>query len=66
MNLGKIHQIQTAAALAAKHPEAGETASPNALLWLPLVSRQAMDWVVLIDPMTLRIRGYVHADGFGG
>lgn len=65
MNRGQIHQIQTAAALAAKDPEAGETSSPNALLWLPLVSRQAMDWVVLLDPTTLRIRGYVHADGFG-
>lgn len=64
MNPGQIHVIQTAAALAAKRPENGETSSPNALLWLPLVSRQTMDWVALLDPTTLRIRGYVHADGF--
>jgi hypothetical protein len=65
LNAGRIHLIQTAAAQAAQAPQAGETNSPNALLWLPLVSRQAMDWVVLLDPATLRIRGYVHADGFG-
>lgn len=65
LNPGRIHAIQVAAGQAVKAPQAGETSSPNALLWLPLVSRQAMDWVVLLDPETARIRGFVHADGFG-
>lgn len=64
INPGKIHRIQVIAAQAALAPEAGETSSPNALRWLPLVSRQATDWVVLLDPVTARIRGYVQADGF--
>ena len=64
-NPGRIHHIQTVAAEAAREPLWGETSSPNALRWLPLVSRQAMDWVVLIDPVTARIRGFVRADGFG-
>lgn len=65
LNPGRIHLIQTAAAQAAQAPQAGETSSPNTLRWLPLVSRQAMDWVVLLDPATARIRGFVKADGFG-
>lgn len=64
INPSKIHHIQVAAAQAALAPEVGETSSPNALRWLPLVSRQAMDWVVLLDPVTARIRGYVQANGF--
>lgn len=65
LNPDLVHSIQVAAAQAAQAPQPGETLSPNALLWLPLVSRRAMDWVVLIDPVTARVRGYVHADGFG-
>lgn len=42
----------------------GETRDPEALLWMPLVSRRATDWVVLIDPKTARLRGYAHIDGF--
>ncbi len=64
INPEKIHIIQLAAANAALKPEAGETNSPNTLRWLPLVSRQTMDWVVLIDPETARIRGYIKANGF--
>lgn len=41
-----------------------EIKEANELLWLPLVSRHSMDWVVLIDPVTLRIRAYVPLDGF--
>ena len=41
-----------------------ETADAQALRWLPLVSRRATDWVVLLDPITARVRGYVHLDGF--
>lgn len=65
LNPGRIHAIQSAAAKAAKNPENGEVTSPNALLWLPLVSRRSLDWVVFLDPETARIRGFVHADGFG-
>ena len=65
LNPGRIHAIQAAAGQAAKAPQASETSSPNAMLWLPLVSRQSMDWVILLDPESLRIRGFVHADGFG-
>lgn len=43
---------------------AGETKEANALLWLPLVSRRSMEWVVLLDPVTLRVRAYVPLDGF--
>ena len=35
------------------------------LLWLPVVSRQTMDWVALIDPASMYILGYLNADGFG-
>lgn len=49
-------------ALADRQPD--ETADPAALLWLPLISRRVDDWVVLLDPVTARIRGYAHVDGF--
>ena len=26
--------------------------------------KRATDWVVLLDPATARVRGYVHLDGF--
>lgn len=65
LNPNRIHDIQANAVRAAQAPQPGETSSPNALRWLPLVSRQTMDWVALLDPVTGRIRGYVHADGFG-
>ncbi len=42
----------------------GETTNPKALRWLPLVSRHSLDWVVLIDPSSLRIRAYAPIDGF--
>lgn len=41
-----------------------ETKNPDELRWLPLVSRRSTDWVVIIDPVTARIRGYSHVDGF--
>lgn len=64
INPSKVESIQLAATQAALTPEAGETSNPNALRWLPLVHRQSMNWVVLLDPVTARIRGYVRADGF--
>lgn len=64
LNPAQVHRIQTAAAQAALAPQANETNSPNALRWLPVVSRQTMDWAAFIDPVTGRVRGYVHASGF--
>jgi hypothetical protein len=64
LNPEKTYAIQLAAVNAALNPEVGETNSPNKLRWLPLVGRQTLDWVVLIDPETARIRGYVKANGF--
>lgn len=49
---------------ATKNPQPNETTSPDALRWLPLVGRHSYDWVVLLDPVTARIRGYVKLDGF--
>lgn len=43
---------------------AGESTDPMKLRWLPLVGRHSMGWVVLIDPVTARIRGYAALDGF--
>lgn len=44
--------------------EPGETKDADSLRWLPLVSRRSNDWVVLLDPVTARVRGYAHLDGF--
>ena len=44
--------------------KAGETDNPESLVWLPLVSRRVTDWVVFLDPVTARVRGFVHLDGF--
>lgn len=51
-------------ARAVRDRQPGETRNPEALLWMPLVSRRATDWVVLLDPTSARPRGYIHADGF--
>lgn len=56
--------IDAAVARAIADAQAGETIDIAALRWLPLVSRRATDWVVLLDPVTGRVRGYVHLDGF--
>ena len=42
----------------------GETTDSTQLLWLPLVGRRSLEWVVLLDPATARPRGYVELDGF--
>ncbi len=60
-----VQRIQSAAARAAREPQGAETANPQDLLWLPVVSRQNMDWVAFVDPLSARIRGYAHVDGFG-
>ena len=57
--------IQAFASQAAKAPREQEVAHPEELLWLPVVSRQSMDWVAFIDPKSTRIRGYANVDGFG-
>ena len=56
--------IDAAATKAVTDAEPHETSDPTALRWLPLVSRRATDWVVLLDPTTARVRGYVHLEGF--
>jgi len=44
------------------HP--GETREADQLLWLPLVSRNTLEWTVFLDPQTLRIRALAPIDGF--
>lgn len=56
--------IDTAGVRAIADAQHGATTDPAALRWLPLISRRATDWVVLLDPVTARVRGYVHLDGF--
>ncbi|NMM78961.1 hypothetical protein B2J89_20175 [Acidovorax sp. SRB_24] len=56
--------LDTAVTSAIADAQPGETTDPNALRWLPLVSRRATNWVVLLDPVTARVRGYAHLDGF--
>lgn len=51
-----------AEAIANRRP--GETGQVEQLRWLPAVSRNSLDWVVLLDPQTLRIRAYAPLDGF--
>ena len=60
----QTERLSAAVASAIADIKTGETANPGALLWLPLVSRRVTDWVVLLDPVTARIRGYAHLDGF--
>lgn len=57
-------QLDAAVAQAMADLQPKETTDPNALRWLPLVSRRVTDWVVLLDPVTARVRGFVHLDGF--
>jgi len=61
---GQRALIDAAVRQALANQKPGETADGAALRWLPLVSRRATDWVVLIDPQTARLRGYVNVDGF--
>lgn len=56
--------IDRAVTEALKNRQAQETQEGEALLWLPLVSRSTLDWIVLLDPVTLRIRAYAPVDGF--
>lgn len=56
--------LDAAVAQALHNNQPDETTDAQALRWLPLVSRRATDWVVLLDPITARVRGYVHLDGF--
>jgi hypothetical protein len=39
-------------------------APESALVWLPLTSFKASDWVVLLDRESAEVRGFVHVDGF--
>lgn len=60
-NAGVIDQ---AVAIAMSNIQPGETREESELRWLPLVSRKSLDWVVLVDPSSLRIRAYAPLDGF--
>ncbi len=56
--------INQAVAEAMANVQPGETREADQLRWLPLVSRASLDWVVLLDPSSLRIRAYAPLDGF--
>ena len=61
----ETQRIQSAAIQAAAGSRGNKTIRSEDLLWLPVVSRQSMDWIAFIDPVNARIRGYAHVDGFG-
>lgn len=63
-HLAQAALLDAALAQAVAAAQKGETTDPSALRWLPLVSRHATDWVLLLDPVTARVRGYAHLDGF--
>lgn len=56
--------IDSAVSRALANSEPGEANDGAALLWLPMVSQRATDWVVLIDPHSARPRAYIHLNGF--
>jgi len=56
--------IDQAVADAMANMQPGESPDADQLRWLPLVSRTSLDWVVLLDPSSLRIRAYAPLDGF--
>lgn len=60
----QLPAIDSAAADAIANMERGETRDSTALIWFPLVSRSSLDWIVILDPVTLRIRAYAKVDGF--
>ena len=59
-----LEVVNQAVAEALANVQPGETREADQLRWLPLVSRASLDWVVLLDPETLRIRAYAPLDGF--
>jgi hypothetical protein len=61
---GQRKVLDEAVARALKDQQRGETAKAGELLWLPLVSRRSADWIVLLDPVSLRIRAHAPLDGF--
>lgn len=60
----QLASIDAAVAQAMANSLPNETKDAAMLRWLPLVSRRATDWVVLLDPVTARVRGYMQVDGF--
>lgn len=60
----QLDVLSQAVTAALKNIQLGEVRDPDALRWLPLVSRTTLEWVVLIDPSSLRIRAYAPVDGF--
>ena len=59
-----VDVIDKAVSEAMANIQPGETQEEDQLRWLPLVSRSSLDWVVLLDPASLRIRAYAPLDGF--
>lgn len=60
----KLEVLNKAVEQAIAEARQGETTNSAQLLWLPLVGRRSLEWVVLLDPVTARPRGYVALDGF--
>jgi hypothetical protein len=42
----------------------GKIANGERLMWLPLVSRHNLEWVVILDPLTVQIIAFLPLDGF--
>jgi hypothetical protein len=56
--------INGAVADAMANREKDESMDSSTLIWFPLVSRSSLEWIVILDPSTLRIRAYAKVDGF--
>jgi hypothetical protein len=56
--------LDRAIASALRDKQEHETDKADKLLWLPLVSRRNTEWIVLLDPVSLRVRAYAPLDGF--
>ncbi len=65
LNPNVSEEIQNQAERAVEQSLENEARTASEMMWLPIVGRQSSDWVALVDPNSARVRGYVHADGFG-
>ncbi len=64
MHVERPQVVDQAISAALQNAQPGETEEADELRWLPIVSRNGADGVVLLDPATLRIRSYAPLDGF--
>jgi hypothetical protein len=60
----QLKVVDKAVSEAVRNVQMGETTAADELRWLPIVSRSSLDGVVILDPVTLRIRAYAQLDGF--